>query len=72
MIRRAQAEALLKLAEALEECERQGVTVGANADRDQCVFVNGRKVYDTRYSDLTPMRVRLAVNALVPKSEQAE
>jgi len=72
MIRRAQAEALLKLAEALEECERLEVTIGANKDRDQCVFLNGRKAYDTHYPDLTPMRVRLAVDNLVPKSELPE
>lgn len=72
MIRRAQAEALLKLAEALEECERNGITVGANTDQDQCVYVSGRKVHDTLYPDLRPARLSMAIASLYPKSEETE
>lgn len=66
MITRAQAEALLTLAESLEACERLGVglshhsvgmTLGPN-EQGLCIM-----------PDSTAMQVRLAVNALIPKQE---
>lgn len=63
MITRAQAEALLTLAEALEACERTGVSIEP-ANSSFSIFY-GNKYTETR--DLTGMSVRLAVNALVPK-----
>lgn len=68
MITRAQAEALLTLAESLEACERLGIDLhlpqtacdSASIDiGDQVEFVD----------DFKSVTVRLAVNALIPKSE---
>lgn len=66
MIRRAQAEALLKLAEALEECERNGV--GMDFDQGN-ILVNGQY---HELADLTSIAVRFATIELYPKSEEAE
>lgn len=66
MIRRAQAEALLKLAEALEECERNGVCVELEPGFLQ---VNGE--YHGLHQ-LTSTAVRFATADLYPKSEEAE
>ena len=69
MIRRAQAEALLKLAEALEECERNDLVLGAydtwpilSLDND-CIAA---------FKDLNGPELRIAISHLYPKSEDAE
>lgn len=66
MITRAQAEALLTLAESLEACERLDMAVvTAHAE-----IRNGfsRYAVDTsKHGELNAVSVRLAVNALVPK-----
>lgn len=65
MITRAQAEALLTLAESLEACERQGVTLMLGDDFADICFANDSH----RVQDIDGMSIRLAVNALVPKQE---
>jgi hypothetical protein len=66
MITRAQAEALLTLAESLEACERSGVTLEGVAD-----LVHGDNELLASLGDpISGMAVRLAVNALIPKTEQ--
>ena len=64
MITRAQAEALLTLAESLEACERVGLTLKGISTGD--TLIHGMKD-DQLLTDLSGMSVRLAVNALVPK-----
>lgn len=69
MIRRAQAEALLKLAEALEECERNGVEVRPGS------YVNKICTEDMEcyLSDgLNGTSVRFFIANQYPKSEEAE
>jgi hypothetical protein len=68
MIRRAQAEALLKLAEALEECERNGVTLTST---DYGVDISAGATWRPDVQ-LTGVAVRLAIAKLYPKSEAAE
>ena len=68
MIRRAQAEALLKLAEALEECERNGVELFLHPDGD-AFSANG---HCEDLSSFDGLSVRYAVAKLYPKSEEAE
>ena len=65
MITRAQAEALLTLAESLEACERSGLEIVATLN-SVSIFYSGK------YADVTElngMSVRLLVNQLVPKQE---
>lgn len=66
MIRRAQAEALLKLAEALEECERNGVTVGV-AKRTPKICISGEECY--LEDGLNGTSVRFYIAGRYPKSE---
>lgn len=62
MITRAQAEALLTLAESLEACERQEIKfMIAVAGKSESVLDAG--FYHTA------IQLRLAVNALIPKQE---
>jgi hypothetical protein len=69
MIRRAQAEALLKLAEALEECERNGLTFGSwhgnpiICQDEACIALMEK---------LNGVELRMAITKLYPKSEEAE
>ena len=65
MITRAQAEALLTLAESLEACERLGVTVEQDYE-DPSLSVSGEYHCVT---SVNAMSIRLAVNALIPKQE---
>lgn len=67
MITRAQAEALLTLAESLEACERQGIEV--YYDGGQEIWINDSPLIPLRTEDLNGMSIRLAVNALIPKQE---
>lgn len=64
MITRAQAEALLTLAESLEACERVGVTLKGVSTGG--TLVQGM-LDDQLLSGLSGSDVRHAVNALVPK-----
>jgi len=71
MITRAQAEALLTLAESLEACERQGLRLEVPG-RSEIVLRNGFYSYNvdtSQYSEITAVSIRLAVNALIPKQE---
>ena len=65
MITRAQAEALLTLAESLEACERLGMVF--NVD-EAGLFVLGSGLCEN-LGQPTGMSVRLAVNALIPKQD---
>ena len=68
MITRAQAEALLTLAESLEACERLGVElVGTDVGN----YVNYGESLNAAFDvdDFYAMSIRLAVNALIPKQE---
>lgn len=69
MILRAQAEALLKLAEALEECERLDMTVEQDYE-DASLCLGG--VFHAPLSSVTGVSVRMAIAKLYPKSEAAE
>lgn len=69
MITRAQAEALLTLAESLEACEKVGLTISGDADGDQVICKDGRYLHNTMHPDLQPVRIRRAISELYPKSE---
>ena len=68
MITRAQAEALLTLAESLEACERLGFHIGASMAQGCGI---AELTQDTNYLDteLTAVDIRMIVNALIPKQE---
>jgi len=66
MITRAQAEALLTLAESLEACERSGLEVLATFNSVSVFYA------EKRWVDLgwfKGMDVRLAVESLIPKQK---
>lgn len=65
MLTRAQAEALLTLAESLEACERQGLEL--LPDGNTSIFYGPQKWIDIEW--LKGVDVRLAVNALILKQE---
>lgn len=65
MIRRAQAEALLKLAEALEECERNGVRISPD---ENFVALDVGQHYEY-VGGMSAVEVRMAISKLYPKSE---
>ena len=65
MITRAQAEALLTLAESLEACEKLGVSLMPGDDFVDICFTDDYH----RLQDVDGMSIRLAVNALIPKQE---
>lgn len=68
MIRRAQAEALLKLAEALEECERNELRIEfphTACDSGYIVAGNDEICLD----DFRGFEIRMAITKLYPKSE---
>lgn len=67
MITRAQAEALLTLAEALEACERLGWHIGASM-RQGCGIVELTRLDSCLDTELTALDIRLQVSELVPKS----
>ena len=72
MIRRAQAEALLKLAEALEECERNEMEFVT--DHDYMLWVQQPKT-GAEIGLIGPVNgvsVRMAIAKLYAKSEAAE
>ena len=63
MITRAQAEALLTLAESLEACERHGLTL-ASDHRGAVVYYGNAQVIEP---EITAVQIRQIVNNLVPK-----
>lgn len=63
MITRAQAEALLTLAESLEACERQALSFRGGED-GEWIFGPGLTEH---VGQLNSVNLRLAVNNLVPK-----
>lgn len=68
MITRAQAEALLTLAESLEACERLGISIeGADYGSDVALRFKEGAFLMAPDSHLTAIDVRLIVNALIPK-----
>ena len=68
MITRAQAEALLTLAESLEACERLGAHLGAEPKNAFLVWGFG-KDEGVDLDGLHSFTLRLAINALIPKQE---
>ena len=66
MITRAQAEALLTLAESLEACERLGIDLHLPETACDSASINIGE-HAEFVDDFKSMTVRLAVNALVPK-----
>lgn len=70
MITRAQAEALLTLAESLEACEKLGLSVeGADYGSDVALSLKHGGYLMSPSPMLTAMSVRLAVNDLIPGGE---
>ena len=70
MITRAQAEALLTLAESLEACERLGILVSQGPLGEfELYFADTRKDFASLPS-LSGEEIRHAVNALLPDSEK--
>jgi hypothetical protein len=68
MITRAQAEALLTLAESLEACERLGMTVeSSDLVADVGLTFDDRATLRARGPMLSAMDIRIIVNNLVPK-----
>lgn len=63
MITRAQAEALLTLAESLEACERQGFTFEAE---ESGLLMHGHKLEGSPCR----MSIRLVVNQLIPAKQE--
>ena len=68
MITRAQAEALLTLAESLEACERLDIEVQESTD-GLSIIANGECHDSDLYSRFNGMSIRLMLNKLIPKQE---
>ncbi|MNR21402.1 hypothetical protein D3C85_1383010 [compost metagenome] len=69
MITRAQAEALLTLAESLEACERLGAALYLSDSMTSIGVLHGGDL-EWIEGDLTGAGIRLVVNSLMPKQEQ--
>lgn len=70
MITRAQAEALLTLAESLEACHQLGVTVSEEYDGVRVEAFPTREVIEwSQGAELTGMSLRLLVDKMIPKQE---
>jgi hypothetical protein len=70
MITRAQAEALLTLAESLEACEQLDLSFWAMPDGQQQFSIEGMTTHSLKSGRwIDGMSIRLAVNALIPKQE---
>lgn len=69
MITRAQAEALLTLAESLEACASMNIGVCPAFDGSQNLQFHDSSETIANVSALTGMKIRLAVKALSPKRE---
>ncbi len=67
MITRAQAEALLTLAESLEACEKLNLEITPNYDGDQIIQFSDTGEQISNLYGLSSINIRLAVNDLVPK-----
>lgn len=72
MITRAQAEALLTLAESLEACERLNIGVVPSFDGSQNLQFLDSSAPFARVSALHGKKVRNAVSELVPKTSIEE
>lgn len=68
MITRAQAEALLTLAESLEACTELGIQIQED-DEGVCVLIGDRPWFSEAGEVINGITIRLAVNALIPKQE---
>jgi hypothetical protein len=68
MITRAQAEALLTLAESLEACERLGWHIGASMCQGSGI-VELTRLDSCLDTELTALDIRLLVSDLIPKQE---
>lgn len=66
MITRAQAEALLTLAESLEACERQGVFIGSYMRQGCGLWAVTQDVNDVE-DTITGLEIRHYVSERVPK-----
>lgn len=71
MITRAQVEALLTLAESLEACAAVNIAVCPTFDGSQNLQFYDSSEPIANVSALTGMKVRLAVNALIPKGQRS-
>lgn len=69
MITRAQAEALLTLAESLEACERLNMEVGMGSMYQPTLDFSDTLKEFASMSQLTAGNVRTVVAALIPKRE---
>lgn len=74
MITRAQAEALLTLAESLEACERQGLTVEAVTTfvEPHLIFrhkAGGFAMDLGKHGEIKPMLLRLRIAEEIPRQE---
>lgn len=69
MITRAQAGALLNLAESLEACERVNLGICPAFDGSQNIQLLDSSVAVANVSGLTATKLRNAVKALVPQGE---
>lgn len=67
MITRAQAEALLTLAESLEACERLGLGLNTCWDGSEWIGVDKGVTATIPVESFTSLNIRLAVNDLIPK-----
>lgn len=69
MITRAQAEALLSLAESLEACERVGVGLRADLDGENMLDISDNYRDSIDLDSFQGASIRKAVQALIPKQE---
>lgn len=67
MITRAQAEALLTLAESLEACERLGTRFLVSDSMASIGIAHGVEL--EWVDDLTSISIRVALSGLIPKQE---
>lgn len=68
MITHAQAEALLTLAESLEACERQGLSIAHTHDGMDLFY--GSKYTTLCHFELNSMAVRVALSHLITKETE--
>jgi len=69
MITRAQAEALLTLAESLEACEQLNLDIRPDYDGNQILQFDDTGKEIANLGGLKGMSVRVALSALIPKQE---
>ena len=69
MITRAQAEALLTLAESLEACERLEISISLPKDDIETTLIEGYDWGHFLLGGMTGMEIRTLIATLYPKSE---